>query len=309
MSREVAPATRFDPPSFLWQFGAVVGIGTVAWIAGDGLSRHGNATVLAVAVSFAVVFGALAAILLRTGWRAPAGVLATVAVAAVPLLVYSLQNALGLWEPSAPDSFLAFHEQVHGTWVTMEITTIGAGLVALALVRAPLVLAPVCFVAWYFAMDLAPAVFGRDVTDDERAWTSIGIGLVLLAAGLVLDARGLRRHAFWPHVFGFLALLGAICWLTWEHNTVATWTIVTVVSLVALFAGLPLGRSTFVVFGSLGLLTTLCYWTQKAFWESTAFPFALALVALAFVGLGILWAARAEAWGASLRARLARERA
>ena len=306
MSREVVPAARFDAPSFLWHFGAIIGIGTVAWIAGDGLSRHENATVLAVAVSFALLFGALAAVLLRRGWRAPAGVLATVAVAAVPLLVYSLQNALGLWEPSAPDSFVAFHEQVHATWVTMEIATIVAGLVGLALVRAPLVLAPVCFVAWYFAMDLAPAVFGRDVTDDQRAWTSIGIGLVLLLAGLALDRRGLRRHAFWLHVFGFLALLWAICWLTWEHNTDLTWTLVTLVSLVALFAGVPLRRSTFVVFGAIGVLTTLCYWSQKAFWDSTAFPFALALVALAFVALGILWAARAEAWGGAVRARLAR---
>jgi hypothetical protein len=69
-----------------------------------------------------------------------------------------------------------------------------------------------------------------------------------------------------------------------------------------------LRRSTFAAFGSIGLLSTLCYWAEKAFWDSAAFPFALAAVALGFVGLGIFWHARADAWATAVRTRIGRAR-
>ena len=180
------------------------------------------------------------------------------------------------------------------------------GVLVVALVRFPLVLAPVCFVAWYFSMDLAPALFGESVSNAERAWVSIAVGVVLVAIGLVLDRRKLRRFGFWLHAFGLAAVFGGLGWLTYEHNTTLVWTLVTILSVATVFAAIPLGRTTFVVFGGLGLLSTLCYWSYQAFWDSPAFPVALAAAGLLFVGLGIAWQARAHAWRRALDARRGR---
>jgi uncharacterized protein (DUF697 family) len=300
---------RFDPPNFLWHFGAVVAIFATAWVAGDSSDRYGDGGLLGVSAAFFATYALGAALLTRRGWRAPGGVLATLAVAAVPLLVYSIQKVAGLWPELAPDAYGAFHQEIHAAWIAMELATVAVGLVAFALLRYPLILAPVCFVAWYMTMDLAPAFFGRDVTDDERAGVSIVAGLALIAIGIVLDVRGARRAAFWPHVFGFLALLGAICWLTYAHNTTTAWAVVTAISLATIFLAIPLGRSTFAVFGGIGLLSSLCYWSHLAFWDSVLFPIALALVGLAFIALGMLWQARAETWRLALQESVRRARA
>lgn len=47
---------------------------------------------------------------------------------------------------------------------------------------------------------------------DEHAWTGIVSGSSLVVLGLLLDAGGRRRHAFWLHVGGLLAvfLLGLV---------------------------------------------------------------------------------------------------
>jgi hypothetical protein len=305
---EASAPRRFDAPNFLWHFGAIVGIFATGFLAGEGWERYGKTTLVVLSCAFVLAYTAGAVLLVRRGWRVPGGVLATLAVTSIPLLVYSIQKAAGIWPESAPDSFGAFHQEIHGSWIAMELATIAVGLAAVALARFPLVLAPVSFVAWYFSMDLAPAYFGEDVSDDQRAWVSIGTGAALVGIGLALDLRGLRRFAFWPHVFGFLALLGAICWLTIEDASTGAWIVITLVSLITIFAAIPLGRSTFAVFGGIGLLSTLCYWSHKAFWDTAVFPIALAAIGLGFVGLGMLWQVRAERWGALVRARLARAR-
>ena len=103
-------------------------------------------------------------------------------------------------------------------------------------------------------MDLTPGFFGRNPSADQYAWTSLGTGVVLVLIGLALDLRGERRYAFWWHVFGLLAVLGALCWFTEDRYNTRLWIIVTVVSFGALLASLPLRRTTWTVFGALGLL-------------------------------------------------------
>lgn len=295
---------RFDTPNFLWHFGAVVGIFAVGFLA-EGYERYGGGWLVAISAAFCLAYAAGSALLLRRGWHAPAGVLATLAVATIPLLVYALEKLAGLWPDDAPQTYV-FHDEIHGAWIAMEMVTIVVGVVVVALVRFPLVLAPVCFVAWYLSMDLAPALFGDDAANGRRALVSALVGAVLVAVGLALDARRLRRFAFWPHVFGLASILGATCWLTYDHNVTLVWVAVTALSLVTIFAAIPLERTTYAVFGGLGLLSTLCYWSYRAFWDSAVFPAALAVVGLLFVGLGIVWQARGASWRSGFAARLGR---
>jgi hypothetical protein len=261
---------------------------------------------LVVSLAFLAASAAASYVLLRDGWQTAGGLFAAMAVSVLPLAVYALEKLVGWWPEDQPEAFSSFHQEILASWIAMELVTIAAGAVVLYLVRFPLIFAPIAFVGWYLSMDLAPAFFGDDVTADERAGVSIVAGLAMIGLGLAFDGRGLRRLAFWPQLFGLLMLLGALCWLTFNHNDHPTWTLVTLVSLATAFASVPLGRVTYAVFGALGLLSTVCYWAFQVFEGSLGFPFAVAVAGVACIGLGLVVTLYGAVWREMLLARLAR---
>jgi hypothetical protein len=297
---------RFDAPNFLWYFGALVAIAATGLFVDDGWERHGAGFMLVVSVAFLAAYSAASCVLLRYGWQTAGGLFAAMAVSVVPLAVYAFEKLVAWWPEDQPDAFSSFHQEILASWIAMELVTIGAGAVVLYLVRFPLVFAPIGFVSWYLSMDLAPALFGEDVTSDERAAVSIVAGLAMIGVGFAFDARRQRRLAFWPHFFGLLTLLGTLCWLTFDHNDHLTWTLVTLASLTTAFASVLLGRVTYTVFGALGLLSTVCYWAFEVFEDSLGFPFAVAVAGVASIGLGLVVRLHGAAWRETLLARLPR---
>ncbi len=297
---------RFDAPNFLWYFGALVAMAATGLFVDDGWERRGAGFMLVVSLAFLAAYAAASFLLLRYAWKTAGGLFAAMAVSVVPLAVYAFEKALGWWPDDQPEVFSSFHQEILASWLVMELVTIAAGAVVLYFVRFPLIFAPIAFVGWYLSMDLAPALFGDDVTSDERAGVSIVAGLAMIGVGLAFDVRGRRRLAFWPHFFGLLTLLGTLCWLTFDHNDHLTWSVVTLVSLVAASASVPLARVTYAVFGALGLLSTVCYWAFEVFEDSLGFPFIVAVAGVACIGLGIVVRLYGTAWRETLLARLPR---
>ena len=304
--RSTREQRRFDAPNFLWYFGALVAIAATGLFVDDGWERHGAGFMLVASLAFLVAYAAASYALLRSGWQTPGGLFAAMAVSVLPLVVYAFEKLVGWWPEDQPEAFSSFHQEILASWIAMELVTIAVGAVVLYVVRFPLIFAPIAFVGWYLSMDLAPAVFGEDVTSDERAAVSIVAGLVMIGVGLALDARDLRRLAFWPHFFGLLTLLGSLCWLTFDHNDNGTWILVTLVSLATALASVPLGRVTYAVFGALGLLSTVCYWAFHVFEGSLGFPFAVAVAGVACIGLGLVVRLYGAAWRETLLSRLPR---
>jgi hypothetical protein len=302
--RSAREQRRFDAPNFLWYFGALVAMAATGLFVDDGWERHGAGFMLVVSLAFLAAYVAASYVLLRYGWQTAGGLFAAMAVSVVPLVVYAFQRLVGWWPEEQPDAFSSFHQEILASWIAMELVTIGAGAVVLYLVRFPLVFAPIAFVGWYLSMDLAPALFGDDVTSDERAAVSLVAGLTMIGVGFAFDARRLRRLAYWPHLFGLLTLLGTLCWLTFDHNDHLTWALVTLASLATAVASVPLSRVTYAVFGALGLLTTVCYWAFEVFEDSLGFPFAVAAAGIACIGLGLVVSLHGAAWREMLLARL-----
>ena len=74
--------------------------------------------------------------------------------------------------------------------------------------------------------------------------------------------------------------------------------------MVLVFAGATLGRRVFTVFGGLGVAMYLGHLSYKVFGDSLMFPFALTLLGLGVVALGIWWQRHEARINASLGAWL-----
>jgi len=81
------------------------------------------------------------------------------------------------------------------------------------------------------------------------------------------------------------------------------WWIITSLSVLTIFLAIPFKRTTYVMFGSWGLLASSCYWAFDAWHRSWAFPFVVSLVGVAFIALAMLVFARGDLWRARLRHR------
>ena len=285
--RADAEVARFVTPHVLLYFGAVVAIAATGWLLGSSWDSWSDGLRFGVALGYFLVYAALSAFLLRRGLGIASGLFATMAVAITPLVVYAFEKLIDAWPRRYGGTYEAFHQEVLGSWVAMELATVAAGLLAVWLVRYPFVVAPVAFVLWYFSMDLASFAFGSDVSDSERAYVSIGVGGAMLAVGLVLDLLRRRRYAFWWHVFGFLAITGALCWIEIEHDNRLSWAVVTALSALVVLASLPLRRATWTVFGAIGLSAAGCYWSFEAFRQTWALPFVVTAIGIAFMALGV----------------------
>jgi hypothetical protein len=278
---------RFVPAHVLAYFGAVVAIAATGWLLASGWNHWPDGVRFGVSCGYFAGYAVCSWILLRRRRALPAGLLATMAVAVVPLVVYSFEKLVGAWPRGYPGAYEVFHQEILGSWIAMELTTVAVGLVAVWLVRFPFVLAPVAFALWYLSMDLAPGIFGSQVSDDERAYVSIGVGTAMIAVGLALDALRRRRYAFWWHVFGFLAVTGALCWIEFEHSNARSWGIVTGLSAGVVLASVALRRATWTVFGALGLCSAGCYWSFEAFRHSWGLPFVVTAIGIAFIAVGV----------------------
>jgi hypothetical protein len=306
-----AEVPRVDGPNVLWYFGTVVAIGATSWLLGTRWDRFSDPLLLFVALAYLLVYSGIVLGMLRRKWLVPAGLFAAIAGlfaamagSTVPLVVFAFEHWTGWWPRRHPSHHIAFHESISASWVAMEIVTILVA-VALALVaRQPFPLAVAAFAGWYLSMDLTPAFFGREPTANQYAWTSIGVGLVMVGTGTVLDVRRLRRYAFWWHVFGLLTIAGSLCWFVVDEFEHTRWSIVTLLSALTLFLSIPFRRTTYVVFGAWGLLSSSGYWSFDAWQRSWAFPFVVSIVGVAFIVLGMLIQVRGDAWRTSFVRRV-----
>ena len=90
--------------------------------------------------------------------KVPAGILATLAVVLVPLVVWAVQNGVGLWPPGGSASYSAYHTQINWRWLTLELATLIAGVVMLWRCRLPFMVMPIAVTLWYMNMDVAHAI-------------------------------------------------------------------------------------------------------------------------------------------------------
>ena len=282
-----AARPRFDGVHVAYYFGALIVIGAMGFFMTLAWSAVGGFGLAAFAAAYGIAFWFAGETLWKRGAVTPGGLLFTVAVSMIPLVVYGVQDALGLWAQGDPGNYHEYYTRVRGSWITMEIATVAVGTVAILYRPFPFMAMPVTVALWFMSMDLTPLLFGKsEFTWDEREWVSVWFGLGMLMLSYWVDLRNRLRQdfAFWGYLFGLLAFWGGLSVM--DSGSELSKLLYCVINLVLIVLSVLLRQRSFIVFGSVGVIGYLGHLSYRVFEDSFLFP-----IALTFLGISIIFAA------------------
>ena len=279
----------FNLVTVAYYFGAMLMISACAWFLGDKWEVLGSQGVLTTSILYMAVAASVGWWLRGKRFVVGGGLLITVAVCMVPLITYSIEDILGMWPAEYPGPYREYYPLIHGSWIVMELATIAAAGVALYFVRFGFLTAPLAFSFWFFSMDLAALLLGRELTDGhERAWISVAVGMLTILIGYGLDRAFHTAHApktqdfaFWCYLFGLVAFWGGLTSMDSDSELNRFFYLLVNIGLVAV--ALYLKRRVFLIFGAIGVHVYLGHLAYRVFQDSFLFPFVLALLGLSLI--------------------------
>lgn len=298
-SKSPAPEQRkgLNLVTVAYYFGAMLMISACAWFLGDKWEVLGSPGIFITVLIYAMVAARLGWWLRNRGYLVGGGLLITVAVCLVPLLTYTIQDMFGLWPGEHPGSYENYYPWIHGSWIIMELATIAVAAVALRYVHFSFLTAPMAFSFWFLSMDVAAWILGEAYPSWEtRKWISVIVGLCTILVGYGLDKQlhkpGEPRSedfAFWCYLFGMLAFWGGLTAMNSDSEVNRLLYMLLNIGLIVL--AVKLRRTTFLVFGALGVHLYLGHLAYRVFQDSFFFPFVLALLGLSLI-LVTVWMQR-----------------
>jgi hypothetical protein len=292
----VADAPRFDLTHLLWYGGAVIIMTAMGLFTNEAFNQLGGWALASIGAIYAAVFLALGHWLwYGRGLKTPGGLAVTVAVAMAPLIVYGIQDALDLWKYAQgdPGQYKNFFPYVHGSWIYMELATIAAAGLALLVWPFGFIVMPAAVALWFLSMDIVIWIAGGE-SYAIRSNVSVVFGLAMILTAWAIDLKYRSRgdFAFWLHLFGSMAFWGGLT--SQDSSDELGKAIYCAINVGLLLLAVYLGRRVYAVFGAIGVMIYLGHLASKVFRDTLTFSFALSLVGLAVIGLG-LWLHRHRA--------------
>jgi hypothetical protein len=293
---------RFSFVHVLYYLGGLIAIGAMSLFMTLGWNALGGWGGCLTAILYGVLALSLSHWFLeRKRLYIPAGIMATLAVVLVPLAIFAAQMALGYWGTNKP--YRDFHVFIDWRWIMMELGTLAIGSILLWRYRFPFMVMPIAVTLWYMSMDFAQFLAGGERTFNWELHKTVsvyfGLAMTLLAFWVDLRSRDSRDYAFWLYIFGVLTFWGGLT--SMNSNSELGKLAYCGINVLMILIGAVLGRRVFAVLGGLGVAFYLGHLSQKVFKDSLLFPFALSLIGLAIIGLGVLWQRREAEWSSRLR--------
>jgi hypothetical protein len=284
-----------DPPNVLWYFGAfALGFAVYGLIETIPPSQSGL-WILLTALAFVAGFALAAAVLRRSGWWVPGGLAAALAVAVFPAVAVAFLELIGIWPD---DPFSEPLQEFSGYTFGVGLATALLGLAVWWLTRFPFVLA-VASGAILVAAQLLTPWFDESPSGDERAATALAIGAALFVVGVLVDAFGRRREAFWFEVPGLFSLAAGLVYLTVSSggDQQRGWIPMLIGGAFLLIAAGPVERASWALYGVLGVYAAVAHYLIEGLNERR-WPLALALIglAVAIVALGMAQQRYGRSW-------------
>jgi hypothetical protein len=205
----------------------------------------------------------------------------------VPAVGYAFTQLVGLY-PDDP-SFEPFSD-FSGTVLGIAVVTALAALVAFLRTGFSFLLALLVGSALVSVQLLTPA---WGTSGDDRALSAIVSGALTVVVGLVLDAGGRRRDAFWFYVGGYFTVGAALVYYVLngygdDGGSSGAWLALVLVGSIVLLGSAVLRRATWATYGALGIYAALSHYLTAHDWTR----YLLLAISLAVFALGILVVAR-----------------
>lgn len=279
--------------TFLYYFGALIVISAMTWFLSISWEAFGGLALSGIAVAYGLFFLWLGNRLWKhSDLKIPGGLLITMSVCMVPLAIYGLESHFNIWPENPPGNYQDFFATIKGSWILMELGTILAALWALKHYSFPFLTAPLFFAAWFLTMDIIPLITREEASYQEREWLTLGFGFILLAIAYWMDLRR-KNGAFWGYLFGTITFWGALSSICWDYGEGALF-VYLLINLVLMLASLILKRKILMVFGGIGTFIYLSHLAYDLFKDSLFLPFALSLIGLVIIYLGVLYQKNSE---------------
>jgi len=284
---------RFDLTHLFWYAGALIVIGAMGLFSTLAFDQMGGKALVATALVYALAFIWLGDRLWRRpGLRAPAGLSIAVAVSMTPMAIFGLQSEFGLWPApfNDPGGYGAFYDWLNASWIYMDLGTVVAGCIALRFYPFAFITAIMAMAVWFLSMDLTPWIFHQEYFSWQmRCEVSAWFGLALILVAWALD---LRRWAagdigFWLHLCGLAAFWGGLSAL--DSDNEVSRALYCLLNVVLVLLSVFLMRRAYAVFGAIGIAGYLGELADGIFANSLLFPFALSLIGIGVIVVGIFY--------------------
>ncbi|MDB5547534.1 MAG: hypothetical protein JWP21_981 [Tardiphaga sp.] len=296
----------FDAVHLLWYAGALIVIGAMGLFTTLAFSQMGGGALTITALVYAAMFTAAGHYLwVVRKLRTPGGLLIAIAVSMTPLAVYGLQDAFDAWGKFGnPNKMGDFYVWIKGSFVFMELAAIAAAALALRFYRFPFIVVMAAVALWFLSMDIVPWITGSGSSNFETARrVSIGFGLAMIAAAVLVNGRQRGGDfAFWLYLFGVMTFWGGITATSGGTNLAKA--MYCALNVGFLLISVFLGRRVFALFGTIGITIYLGDLAAKVFEDSLLFPFALSLIGVGIIALGLYYYRHQEAVGRWVDERL-----
>lgn len=297
---------KFDLVHLLWYAGAAIVMASMGLFSTLAFSAMGGAALTATALLYAALFGWAGHHLWHAKkLRMPGGLLIAVAVSMAPLAVYGVQDAAGAWTSfGEPAAMRDFYIWIKGSFVFMELATIAAALLALRFYRFSFIVFVMAVALWFLSMDIVPWIAGSTPGDWETSRkVSVAFGFALIAVAVTVNLRQRTGDfAFWLYLFGVLTFWGGIT--AAADGTALQKALYCALNVGFLLLSVVLARRVFALFGALGIAIYLGDLAETVFRDSLLFPFALSLIGIAIIALGLSYRRRQHAVDAWVARRL-----
>lgn len=271
----------------LYYGGSLLIISALTWLLGSCWQAFGAGGLLAVSLAYFIVFLVAAFIVHdRLKLKMAGSLLFCVAIAVVPLVVYSILKLYDFW-PNQHE-YSDFYIWIKGRWVVLEICTIAVALPLLLKTKFPFMMFLICFCLWFMSMDLAPLIFGENsISWTARAHISKVFGTVMLLVAYIVHLKKGKDFAFWLYLFGLITLISGFS-VFYNDDTLQLVVLLCIHILMLVFA-IFLRQPVFMVFGVIGISEFLSRVSYIWFKDSPLFPFSLTLIGVALLASGIVY--------------------
>ena len=298
-------AASRDTPRFTWitiayYLGALTVAFAFGWFLVDRWRELGPAGILVVTSIYAALFVVTGEYLRRQGFRVAGALVTALAVGMVPLIVWAIQQNLGLWpregmRPSGPfDSMASSGATRRETLnaVMIDLATVAASIVAFRRLRFGFLLAPAAIALALLPRLIMELALGEMLGRHGESWMLVATGVGLLTAAFAIDRRDHERadYAYWPYLVGVVISLVAIGQLWGQYTAMRH--LMPVVGLLLIAASFTLRRMIFLGFGGVLIYAYLSWLAFDLFRPSALFPIVLATLGLSII-LAAVWIQRA----------------